>query len=85
MRVFVVGATGVWVRRTGRHMLMRLVERGHSVAVVARQAEDETARGMLPEPPAGVPPVTSLGLTRLGASLAILPRWPGVSKVTGQV
>lgn len=36
MRMFVVGATGV----LGRHTLPRLVERGHSVAVVARRPED---------------------------------------------
>ena len=36
MRMFVVGATGV----LGRHTLPRLVERGHSVAVVARHPED---------------------------------------------
>ncbi len=36
MRVFVVGATGV----LGRYTLPRLVERGHSVAVVARHSED---------------------------------------------
>lgn len=36
MRIFVVGATGV----LGRHTLPRLVERGHSVAVVARRPED---------------------------------------------
>ncbi|HEU4782728.1 MAG TPA: NAD(P)H-binding protein, partial [Ktedonobacterales bacterium] len=36
MRIFVVGATGV----LGRHTLPRLVERGHSVAVVARHPED---------------------------------------------
>jgi nucleoside-diphosphate-sugar epimerase len=36
MRAFVVGATGV----LGRHTLPRLVERGHSVAAVARRPED---------------------------------------------
>lgn len=36
MRMFVVGATGV----LGRHTLPRLVERGHSVAAVARRPED---------------------------------------------
>lgn len=36
MRVFVVGATGV----LGRQVLPRLVERGHSVAAVARRAAD---------------------------------------------
>ncbi len=36
MRMFVVGVTGV----LGRHTLPRLVERGHSVAMVARHPED---------------------------------------------
>ncbi|HEU5347460.1 MAG TPA: NAD(P)-dependent oxidoreductase [Ktedonobacterales bacterium] len=38
MRVFVVGATGV----LGRQVLPRLVERGHSLAAVARHATDVT-------------------------------------------